>query len=694
MLRPLAKLNGLDLLWSGIFLAVLNTFSLEIAVLGLIAGGCFLAGSARILGPRLLPEQTLSQQKIIGVLGVIAILAILGSALYYFAPVTKIGLVLILTVFAIGLSFLAKQQPRQKEKRLKLSHRSSAVFIIIILVLMAWFQTVLPIEILTATRTPWDYLAPTTILALGLSLTCLTILLTRPDGRNLTLILFATTLFAAVSVAALIYPAGFGFDPFIHRATVSHIAEFGTITPKPFYYIGQYALELIAVLVFSLPLKLVDIFLVPVLAATMLTGAAVVGLNLTLKQRHLLGLSILFLLPLSAFTVTTPQSLAYIFTAVLLFLSLPRLIGKKQAPPIFTLTIFALAALVTHPLAGIPAAIYLVLVVIATAETGYPTLQKIGLGLSALAGAVALPIVFVYQAASSGLSITFSPENLFNFSKLNLPGYFNNQYSTWLDGLYLVIDNLLWILLVLAVVGLIFSLKYKARWTLILPLVAVMMWLVNYWILTTTLEFEFLIEYERSNYADRLLVMSMLFALPHAAFALTGIHQTLKEKPRVLELGFLVLLAAAMTANIYGAYPRHDNYARSAGFNVSQTDFNAVHEINRLGSDDDYIVLANQAVSAAALESFGFKKYYQDDIFYYPIPTGGELYHQYLEMTNKAPTRERAEAAMDIAGVNQAFFVVNDYWWQAEQIVEYAKNEANDWFALDDGAITVFYFER
>ncbi|MFH1767412.1 MAG: hypothetical protein ABH826_05015 [Patescibacteria group bacterium] len=168
----------------------------------------------------------------------------------------------------------------------------------------------------------------------------------------------------------------------------------------------------------------------------------------------------------------------------------------------------------------------------------------------------------------------------------------------------------------------------------------------------------------------------------------------LENRPKILRFSWIFLLAFLITANVYGAYPRHDNYARSAGFNVGTDDFDAVYAIDEIGESGKYVVLANQTISAAALQSFGFKTYFPGDIFYYPVPTGGELYSIFLKMVEDNPSRDYALEAMDLTGVDQAFLVVNDYWWQSDKIKERAKEEAQDWFSVGDGKVTVFIFNR
>jgi len=51
-------------------------------------------------------------------------------------------------------------------------------------------------------------------------------------------------------------------------------------------------------------------------------------------------------------------------------------------------------------------------------------------------------------------------------------------------------------------------------------------------------------------------------------------------------------------------------------------------------------------------------------------------------------------AAMDLVGVNEAYFVLNKYWWAFPKIVEEAKLEADEWQGLDKGEIYVFRYKK
>ena len=47
---------------------------------------------------------------------------------------------------------------------------------------------------------------------------------------------------------------------------------------------------------------------------------------------------------------------------------------------------------------------------------------------------------------------------------------------------------------------------------------------------------------------------------------------------------------------------------------------------------------------------------------------------------------------MNLVGVKEAYFILNDYWADAKKIVEAAKLEANDWYALDNEKIYIFKY--
>lgn len=659
---------------------LISAYAIQETWFGLLALLGYLVGCGRALGPRLAPSSPRPLQLGLGAMATVASLSILGSIVYYSALVTTESLVAVLAVVAAVACTVYRPNPAiaapSTLNRIDLSLGVTAV-----IALIGWWIALLTTHITEPTRSLWLELDPFTVTSLGLACAMITAILLRNRSPYLALGLLACLLFSAMSAAAIVYDIGYGFDPFLHRATVSHIAEHGTITPKPLYYIGEYALELIGIKIFQIPLFTLNTLLAPLLASF--------GIVVALANRQAitrapgLALASLFFLPLAAFVQTTPQALAFIFTAWTLFV---------HARPRITPAIFAFAAVLTHPLAGIGAVIYVVLLAFDDIPDIYRPWRIAGITLATIAAALSIPIAFTIQAELAQLEIRFSFANIFKVWQLPIDTFFTTQYNAWGDIAYSFIGNAFLIVLVLAVVGVALTPKTTYGWYV--PGLVALATFVNFMIISLGFDFTYLIAYERLDFALRLLTLTTLFLLPYVAVLLVVAWQKLRLSPVGLRLGAVILFAIFFTANIYGAYPRHDNYARSAGFNVGPTDFDAVTAIEKMAGSEDYLVLSDQALAAAAVQELGFKQYYSNDIFFYPIPTGGPLYQLYLDMVEDRPSRETMESAMDLTDVNLAFFAIHDYWWQAPQIIENAKAVADDWLAVGDGDVTIFIFRR
>ncbi|MCR4312239.1 MAG: hypothetical protein NUV56_03065 [Candidatus Uhrbacteria bacterium] len=666
-----------------ISLLLANTFVVHSPLLGLITLGAWLASVGGPFGALAAPQANGAAQRSLGALLVIAVLSITGSALYYATSVTTGGLLTIIIGISLTSLVLGRKHIPAKLGPWPQTHGSEwAALGIGALGIAAWWSAVSTVTITEAVRSPWLELDPRAIIAIAVSAAAATLLAMRGHRLFFILVLAGIT-FSITSMSAQLYPLGYGFDPFLHRATVSHIIEHGTITPKPLYYIGQYALELTATKIFALPLFSVDIFLAPILLAL-----AIIGLISTSKK-SLTSWLVLFLLPFAAFIPTTPQAIAYVF-ALLTLWSFLAWEGKGGLGRIAS-WIFGIATIITHPLAGIPTLTFLVLATTLTHRHARPTLFTAAAAAITAFGAVALPLVFLLQARIGGLDLTWS-STPFDLARLPLSGFFGNAFSSWMDALYLVAGNALLITLLFAITGSRpFAKRTNGERALVLVILALV---VNFLILSLAFDFTFLIAYERTDFAVRLLVLMAIFALPLASNAVEATMQRVRNAPLLLATLPCLLLALLAASGTYAAYPRHDGYTRSAGFNVSTADIDAVHAIANDAGDTPYAVLANQAVSAAAVNEFGFKHYFPGDIFYYPIPTGGPLYDIFLTMVDDAPTHEHAELAMQLTGSDTVYLVVNDYWWQSDKIIATAKEQADRWFALNDGAITIFAFTR
>ena len=146
--------------------------------------------------------------------------------------------------------------------------------------------------------------------------------------------------------------------------------------------------------------------------------------------------------------------------------------------------------------------------------------------------------------------------------------------------------------------------------------------------------------------------------------------------------------------SLYFSYPIKDNYKDSQEYNVTSADIETVQLIAGAAAQN-YVVLANQMLGAAAIREAGFKHYYNSN-FYYSLPNGtkNNLYQFYEKMVFVEPRREFVEQAMELTGVNDLYFVVADYWSNSKNIIAETKQIADDWYITDNGANHIFYFAK
>ena len=669
-----------------------------------------------ILGRSAAPRETKNVQMLYGLFVLLSTVAIVGSIFYYLSAFTA-PVAITMILFFPPLSWLIWQRIPQSEDVVAPGHNPLsgsteklkplviAAASTIILLLVVLFSIISKAATESAICSPWEVATPMFFLIFATISGLLTALSWRGCKKTIILPIFATSLFAFLAVALLVFPLGFGFDSFIHRATENHIAQYGTITPKPFYYIGQYSIILFFHYAFLLPIDWLDKIFVPLLTAILIPLAWITAAAHLLKDKKIATaiLPIIFLLPLSSFIVTTPQGWDNLWFWLLILLSIPRQLDRDNQP-IWPLVVGALATVLIHPIAGLPAILLIAFLAAATdpRRQKYPHLAAVFSWIIFLFGCLALPVMFVINNWKSGLAGSFdfsalSPNALIQNFHLNL--FFENRFSPLLDFVYLFGWNQIILIIIAAMLGIIITARRKiltninlSLSTLRLYIIMAVILFINYVVINSAVDFDFLIDYERGNYAARLIPLAIYCLSPFLIIFAGRIFTTLEKKPIVLKISALIFLVTLITSAFYLNYPRHDNYETGHGYNVSSSDIAAVIDVERDAAGADFVVLANQMSSAAALQEFGFKKYYGDQ-FYYPIPTGGALYQLFLKM-NESPSRETALVAMDLIDVDRIYYLVSDYWWQAEKIIEVAKTNANNWWAIDNGEITIFEYNR
>ncbi len=671
---------------------VLGAFLVEAPLVSAAGLALLLLSSSWQLG-RLFDHALGSVRLLLGLLVALSFLMIAGSVIYYTALVTPLSLFWAVAALPF-IAWLAtrKLEASESEPHGDASSMSGLYAAIVVIALVAFFITLTGNSTTLATRSPWLVVTPQLLWWIALAGFGLA-QLARKGQIRLALTGTIATLFAGVGIAAFVFPLGYGFDPFLHQATLDHITLHGTITPKPYYYIGQYALELVGIFFTGIGSHALDIILVPVLAALLLPSVAVASVWQITKRHVPTALAAIgtLLLPLSSFINTTPQGLANLWSLAVFFLALPELVTGHRWVPRWVLALLALAAILVHPLAGLPAALFVVLTGIATQENWTSSVRWTAGTIVSIGGALMLPVAFLFSGPSSSLGFSLS-----NLGTLLPATFFSTRFNVLGDlAAFIGTNQWLWLMGLAAVAAFILWQLTSRRW-LVLPLTAGLL-LINAIILSVAGDFSFLIDYEQTNYVDRVISLTIFAIAPLAlvGFAL-GMERLLQMKKGLVTLGLTALFLITVGANVYASYPRHDAYNVSRGFTVGDSDHDTVASIESHADGQPYIVLANQAVSAAAIQDFGFAHYYgpNEDVFYYPVPTGGPMYEIFLEMIEEIATRDLVYEAMDLADVDRAYFVVNDYWWSAERAVERAKLSTENWFLIDDGATTVFIYTR
>lgn len=692
----------------------------------------FLIVHAYSIGILLYPKQTLSTQNILGFLHTILLLTLYGAILYYLFNLTRpyiVLSVLLTSLTVLLLWFIYKPCTNLKQRFTDIftsfQNKKYSIYHIIILILLGIFtyltvtqiQILLSIQITEALRSPWKVIPKEFIYVYVINTFVLIVLHLYNRLRIVNYLCTIIHSFISIGIALLAYKIGYGFDPFIHRTTVSVIFEQGEILPKPFYYIGQYALIVILSHLTTIHTSLIDLFLVPTLFSVIVPLAIFTGTKSYFKTTKsissMLSLGGLFL-PLTILITTTPQAFANTLIVIFIFLTLHCLYAREKNEVttvqfILMQGLFTASILLIHPLAGLPAAIFsgfAILKVISPQNTLQKVLFYSTYSIYFVVSTILLPLTFIINNYVHGKDLTHAFKNIYEIKDSLWPLlnpyeiYFTNRYNLIGDIAYFFVHNSPYIFIGLSLIVLIYLIHKSLYNKFHIFYITFISLFINYFLLKSVISFDMLIEYERSDFPARILLISLFFLLP---IILYGINYTLHYIRKYKQFQLLALLifviTTVITGNMYTAYPREDGYVYNTGYNISQADITAVHYIERdafITKNEDYLVLANQTVSVAALQEFGFKKYFKTDtqgeLFYYPIPTSAPTYQFYLDMVYKMPSQHIINDAANLVGVETVYFVINKYWARSREIITAAKKQADHWSALDDGQVYVFRY--
>jgi hypothetical protein len=624
---------------------------------------------------------------------VISLIMIWGALVYYFYQLNWIGIIIILALSLGSFYARAKLLPNKDGEPILVKIVPQKEFLraywpifIYGLLIISAFIVLIKSSSSSALISPW-LVVPTNFFYLyALSTAWLFFVLNRGLQVRLKLNLLRIHYFLALAIAFIVYKIGYGFDPFIHQATMELIDKQGYVDPKPLYYLGQYSLIVILHKLSGISIYLLNKVLVPVLAAIFLPNAiySFVRDKGESKRAMILILSLLAL-PLNLFILSTPQNFTYLWLLLLIFYSLSKHLGYLPL-------ILSLAILSIHPLSGLPAIFFVMWTELLKQKESIKNIwYKIANTILWLGAAIALPLSFTIVTGQSwkDLSLSFSGLiSIFNFSHTS-----TNLSNFVLNFPYLINNNWLLIFVALVISGFIIWFKQnKDQAWLFIKIISAL--LVGF-TLSASLSFAFLIDYERDNYISRLPILMGLFALPAVVLSLDYLITKIWRNSKIVALSAIILITILISVSLYLSYPRLDAYVNSRGYSVSEADLLAVRSIAKQ-TNKPYIVLANQQTSVASLKELGFDHYFKigtEQIFFYPIPTGGKLYQYYLDMVNNAPNRSTIKKAMDLVGVKESYFVVSKYWWLSNRIIGEAKINADTYWEINDGDIYVFRFD-
>jgi hypothetical protein len=614
------------------------------------------------------------------VLLIISLLSISGALVYKLYSLNSLGVLLTLAITGLA-SYIIYRYSTVSLPKLAFNFQELKAELIFLTLWLASLTLLIQARGGEAISTPWQVIHPVffpLFTALSLSLLYIT-----ATARRHWLLALSLYLFICYHVAVIVYGLGYGFDPFIHQATLKFIDQFGAVSPKPFYYSGQYALEIVAHKLSHLPLAWIDKLLVPTLSASLLPAIFWHNFQNIFDRKQAAQLSIVLICAAltSFFLISTPQNLAYFFLTALIASSMSS--HNKNWLLNYSL---ALAALVTQPVAGIPALLAVSALQLYTSSLPY---RRVFAGFALSLSALLLPLSFFFIDKTYNLSGSLRLSNFsLDWLSITLP----NSASPWLNFASAWASLLAPVIIILAFAGLFFNSRLKAShanyyhlyfWQGLALIVA--------YLLTKIIAFNFLIDYERDNYANRMLVCAIIFWLPLISIGLYEFIQLVLAAESRQKITWAIVTSIILSATLYISYPRQDAHLNSHSYASSVHDLAAVTWINDDAAGADYIVLANQQVSAAALHQYGFAKYYDNNTFYYPIPTGGPLYQYYLSLV-KTPDLNTIKSAGSLVGVHQVYVVINEYWWQARRLITEFSLLADDHYKVAGGKVHVFKF--
>lgn len=660
------------------------------------------------LGQYFLTTQKRIWQIFFGVIGLLSLLIIPSSIIYFFWQINREVISVILIIVPILISW-QKTDPEnifagvETEIDLESYAHLKSYLNTKLLVFLSILTQFLLLVTLIGKRYGDTLISPWTIIGqrfffifLFLNIVLFWIMQkSKHTMSNVLLMVCQSTLI--LSVTLIIFKFGYGFDPIIHQAAEKWILNHGYILPKQPYYIGQYILVIISNMVSKFSLVAIDQILVPLGASIILPFSLYFSLSRDeLRYKLLPALLFVFFIPLTFFTVTTPNNLALLLSLVLFAWIWYEKNNGNTRTHYFGL-LLSIAICTIHAFIGLPVLIIYL---------GSLILPKIKIGIQWLAYttysiilALVLPLTFYLNSLRLGekFALTNPLENLIGFWNI-----FKMPHWIWLykgnafwQTLYIYREAIRPLAVILIIIGMIIAIKKYQIKQIVIFIAGGIGLILSAFFLSTATTFKDVISYEQMDYAMRVLELALVMTLPFFVIAVREFFLLIRNR-NFIQFFIAIIAGGLLVVSWYFTYPTRDQVSFYTGYNVREADIATVHAIdNRNNGVKDYIVLTNQTVASAALREFDFAKYFstaQGEEYFYSIPTGGPLYQYFRKMVYQEPKREWMVEAMKFAGVKKAYFVHTNYWAPAAELRDKAKLEADAWWELAGGRVWVYEY--
>lgn len=557
-------------------------------------------------------------------------------------------------------------------------------------------------------NSPWLHL-PYLFFILYAIGTALTLALTQ-KVQNTWIAYTATSLhiFLTYAIVVIIYPLGYGFDGFIHRATEQWIQTHGYILPKQPVYVGQYSLIVFLSHITRLPIFYIDVFFVPFLSALFLPRVIAKTLKAVWSIPERAAINLTWVLPIIFYIslhLTTPHNVLLLLFIITIFATLAFMNNKLTAAvPL----ILGIAGLGIHALLGAPIFLFVITAIILKNYTKYRTALLVSYTVILIFLFPMLFTLFFWLSGKPLPELSNPLSHLYSFLDLfRLPYWYEKDAGFFWNFLYLMQRVLPFILTLGAVLSFLYIGKKKKIADIhILFLLSFIGFWIGAYLLRSWIIFPDVGAYEQGDYPLRLIKSSIIFLLPWLMYGVylvvDGIAQKIRRRfsmraQKIFYVCFLCVCAIVITRSFYFAYPQENKKVHFPGYNVTQADFSAARWIDADNTQYNYIVLSNPLTAIAAMTQFGFPKYFETAAglhSYYSIPSGGRLFSIYQKMLYEGQRREFMDEAMNFTGVDKSYFVISSFWSNFKQIVEGAKKTADSWQVIDQGKIWIFVYTK